>query len=140
MDHHMYIVCVLIVNKVIPDLPDDIKREVLFRVYNLFVQSVQASRPGPFMGLSRSARKRRATKYNLCMLCGKMRGEHRCHRPTNSQYELLQLIKYGPIRRYAEKCRKDSNEEAIVHREILNIKYIKKLGMDYVRKASNSAT
>ena len=78
-----------------------------------------------FKGLSKSAAKRRASRLDCCINCGKTsHGKSRCRwSNTQAQQDLVRYFSLGAIRLNAERLREGSNIEMIVERELWRIRY-----------------
>ncbi|KAI3777034.1 hypothetical protein L1987_46827 [Smallanthus sonchifolius] len=80
--------------------------------------------PPPFCGLSKSATKRRAKRYDKCVKCGNWSHDGKCSKnQTQSQHEYTHMIKVGAVRLHAERSvRKGSNVYYAVMKELRMIR------------------
>ena len=94
-----------------PELPPEIREKVFQGTLKLRKELHKMEQGTPYCGLSKSAAKRRAKRYEKCIKCGNWSHEGKCSKnQTYSQHEYTHLIQVGAIRLQAERSvRKGSN-------------------------------
>jgi len=113
-----------------PRLPPELREKIFLLSIELRKKWRQEEQMPPFCGISKSAMKRRARRYERCMGCGNWSHEGRCRKSqTESQYEYTLLMKVGAIRLQAERSiRIGSYVHHRIEEELIHI--LDKTGLD----------
>ncbi|KAI3797200.1 hypothetical protein L1987_32455 [Smallanthus sonchifolius] len=113
-----------------PGLPPEIREKIFALTFETRRKWRKKEQVPPCCGISKSAIKRRAKRYERCPNCGNWSHEGKCSKnQTESQHEYTELIKVGAIRLQAERSlRKDSYVYLRVKEEV---KFLKtRFGLD----------
>ena len=107
-----------------PELPPELREKVFNGMFKIRKELHKMEQGTPYCGLSKSAAKRRAKRYDKCIKCGNWTHEGKCSKnQTYSQSEYTHLIQVGAIRLQAERSiRKESNVYYAVKKELAMIR------------------
>ncbi|KAI3776016.1 hypothetical protein L1987_45776 [Smallanthus sonchifolius] len=107
-----------------PKLPPELREKFFKATSDVRKQWRKQEQLPPFCGLSKSAAKRRAKRYDKCVKCGDWSHDGKCSmNQTYSQYEYTHLIKVGAVKLQAERTiRKGSNVYYAVREELRRIR------------------
>ena len=87
-----------------PGLPPELRERIFLLSNEVRKKWRQEEQRPPFCGISKSAMKRRAKRYERCIGCGNWSHDGRCRKgQTQSQYEYAELIRMGAIRYKTER-------------------------------------
>ncbi|KAI3784145.1 hypothetical protein L1987_43239 [Smallanthus sonchifolius] len=103
-----------------PELPSDLREKIFKATSDVRKRWRKQEHLPPFCGLSKSAAKRRAKRYDKYVKCGNRSHDGKCSKnQTHSQHEYTHLIKVGDIRLQAESSiRRGSNVYYAVSKEL----------------------
>ncbi|KAI3784471.1 hypothetical protein L1987_43570 [Smallanthus sonchifolius] len=112
------------------ELPPEIREHLFVLMFESRKSWRKLEQNPPFCGVSKSAMKRRAKRYERCLKCGNWSHDGKCSKnQTTSQHEYTELIRLGAIRLQTERTlRKDSYVYLKVKEEVRFLKM--RFGLD----------